>query len=151
MKAERPGFKAVPQVVAHAGHGFGHERFGAELLEQLEQHSRHGFVRPQPPVQARFAASDAQRQTVSRTAERLEVVVGQARVQVRREAWQHAFAAVQPLAAKQHVGCTAECTDRRGAQLQGALLRARLALRLAHAAPPLSKWDSPSSRSKQRW
>ncbi len=74
VKRQRPGLETVPQVVPHAGQAFGHACLGAELLEQLEQHSRHGLSGEQALVQLRIAVRQAQCQAVRSAAKRSEIV-----------------------------------------------------------------------------
>ena len=125
VKVQRPGFVAVAQVVDHAAQaGVGRQRLDAKLLEQVEDQALGRIFGPQRCMPGRVAVLQAQRQAVGRAAERVEVVVRQRRVQVRREQRQRVSAAVQAARAEVQVALAGDRTDRGDAELFDVLLAA---------------------------
>ena len=94
---------ALVQVAAHARHALGHERLGAELLEQVEERALDRIGRGEAAVQRGVGAREPQREAVGRAAKGLEVVLVGVRVQVRCPPRQRFAPAVQAMPAEVQV------------------------------------------------
>jgi hypothetical protein len=157
VEGERPLLVTVPQVVTHAGHDLGRERFDAELLEHFEQHAFDRLFGAKAFMQCRIGRGEPQCESIGHAAERGEIVGVGRGMQVRREPRQRHAPPVQTLAAKMQVALAAEGAHRARAELGDLLLLPHAALhrargRVGHSPEPDDSWcDSFSSWSKQRW